>query len=154
MATKTAVVIRPATSSDLNDISELEDCDGATPRWSHASLADELSNPGTFFRIARKDFHTVGFIACSAVGNEGEVRRLVVTPSERNQGVGSSLLYSALEAWRKLDVQRVFLEVRPSNHRARSLYEKYGFIVAGRRTDYFQDPAEDALLLLLHMKGP
>jgi ribosomal-protein-alanine N-acetyltransferase len=41
----------------------------------------------------------------------------------------------------------VFLEVRKSNQAARLLYEKAGFVEAGRRKDYYRQPDEDALVL-------
>ncbi|MGB3863640.1 MAG: GNAT family N-acetyltransferase, partial [Candidatus Aminicenantaceae bacterium] len=41
----------------------------------------------------------------------------------------------------------VFLEVRPSNLSARSLYNKLGFKVLGTRKDYYQTPLEDALIM-------
>ena len=34
-----------------------------------------------------------------------------------------------------------------SNHGAITLYERFGFLVAGRRKRYYQDNGEDALLM-------
>ena len=39
------------------------------------------------------------------------------------------------------------LEVRPSNHAALSLYQKYRFQEVGRRRHYYTDNREDALIL-------
>jgi ribosomal-protein-alanine N-acetyltransferase len=39
------------------------------------------------------------------------------------------------------------LEVKPSNQAALSLYQKFGFIEAGRRRGYYKDTGEDALIL-------
>jgi ribosomal-protein-alanine N-acetyltransferase len=41
----------------------------------------------------------------------------------------------------------VLLEVRESNVAARRLYRKLGFTEHGRRSNYYLQPAEDALLL-------
>ena len=41
----------------------------------------------------------------------------------------------------------IFLEVRSSNSGARALYAALGFSQEGRRRNYYQDPAEDALVL-------
>ena len=42
-----------------------------------------------------------------------------------------------------------WLEVRPSNNAARSLYESFGFEEVGRRRRYYDDTQEDAILLAL-----
>ena len=41
----------------------------------------------------------------------------------------------------------VFLEVRPSNLAARSLYEKIGFTMLGLRRGYYRNPSEDAIVM-------
>ncbi|MFC2620031.1 MAG: ribosomal-protein-alanine N-acetyltransferase, partial [Pauljensenia sp.] len=39
----------------------------------------------------------------------------------------------------------IFLDVRPSNAAAISLYESRGFVEIGRRPRYFRNPVEDAV---------
>jgi [ribosomal protein S18]-alanine N-acetyltransferase len=46
------------------------------------------------------------------------------------------------------------LEVRENNHETRVLYEKLGFRTVGRRKDYYTDPQDDALTMLLEMREP
>jgi ribosomal-protein-alanine N-acetyltransferase len=43
------------------------------------------------------------------------------------------------------------LEVRPSNVRARALYESFGFYQINVRRNYYQDDREDALVLALRL---
>ena len=43
----------------------------------------------------------------------------------------------------------IFLEVRESNHAARSLYEKWAFSESGRRPRYYTQPEEDAIVYRL-----
>ena len=45
--------------------------------------------------------------------------------------------------------RHIHLEVRESNEAARKLYERQGFGETGRRRNYYDHPAEDALLLQL-----
>jgi ribosomal-protein-alanine N-acetyltransferase len=42
-----------------------------------------------------------------------------------------------------------WLEVRPSNAAARTLYASFGFKEVGRRPGYYDDTKEDAILLAL-----
>ena len=47
------------------------------------------------------------------------------------------------------------LEVRASNEAAIALYVKHGFVQAGVRKNYYQDPKEDALIMTreFHREG-
>ena len=42
-----------------------------------------------------------------------------------------------------------FLEVRSTNQAAQALYEKCGFRSIARRTNYYTDPQEDAIVMTL-----
>jgi ribosomal-protein-alanine N-acetyltransferase len=48
-------------------------------------------------------------------------------------------------------VDNLVLEVRASNHPALTLYRRLEFVEIGRRTGYYQNPAEDALLMRLDL---
>ena len=50
-----------------------------------------------------------------------------------------------------MSVDRIWLEVRPSNSAARALYRGAGFIEEGRRPGYYNDTGEDALLMSLYL---
>jgi ribosomal-protein-alanine N-acetyltransferase len=56
-------------------------------------------------------------------------------------------MQAAVEAAAAAGARRAFLEVRESNAGARAFYSKMGFVEAGRRKNYYREPAEDALLL-------
>ena len=57
------------------------------------------------------------------------------------------LLRACLEVGLAEGCSEATLEVRPSNLVARRLYERYGFREIGRRTGYYQDTREDAVLM-------
>jgi ribosomal-protein-alanine N-acetyltransferase len=57
-------------------------------------------------------------------------------------------LHQALEEFRRLRVERVFLEVRESNLAAVRFYETHGFARAGQRAGYYRDPDEVAVLMI------
>jgi ribosomal-protein-alanine N-acetyltransferase len=89
----------------------------------------------------------VGFIIARNIAGEWEIENIAVTGSARRRGLGSRLMGEFLNMVRREGGKSVFLEVRESNSAARRLYEKWGFLETGRRKMYYQDPAEDALLL-------
>jgi ribosomal-protein-alanine N-acetyltransferase len=61
--------------------------------------------------------------------------------------VGGRLLGAVAEELLKHRVAEVHLEVRSSNERALRLYRRSGFEETGRRTGYYSDPVEDAVLM-------
>jgi ribosomal-protein-alanine N-acetyltransferase len=67
------------------------------------------------------------------------------------------MLVHTILAWaRNLGANEIRLEVRESNASALRLYETCGFVIAGRRTGYYGDPAEDAVLMrcqISHVPG-
>ena len=76
----------------------------------------------------------------------------------QGKGIGTFLLRHAVERATSMNMNAVSLEVRVSNLRAVALYEAFGFVLAGRRKNYYevdqmraqkvgQNQREDALIL-------
>ena len=83
---------------------------------------------------------------------EGSLDNIAVAPEHRRRGVAEALL-SALEAMgRARALSFITLEVRASNQAAVALYEKHGFARVGRRTNYYEKPREDAILMTLVLR--
>ncbi|HEY9613529.1 ribosomal protein S18-alanine N-acetyltransferase [Allocoleopsis sp.] len=78
---------------------------------------------------------------------EAHITILAVHPDYQHQGLGQLLLYALLRDAKKRRLEWATLEVKPSNQAALSLYQKFGFIEAGRRRRYYKDTGEDALIL-------
>jgi ribosomal-protein-alanine N-acetyltransferase len=93
----------------------------------------------------------VGFAAFHRVIEEAELRNLAVAPPHQRQGVARSLLQEGIRKLKEAGVRHVFLEVRASNHPALGLYTSLGFRLHSTRKDYYQGPAEDALLMGLEI---
>jgi ribosomal-protein-alanine N-acetyltransferase len=74
------------------------------------------------------------------------ITTIAIDPSWRRQGLGEWMLITLLEAGQTLGGKVATLEVRPSNHAALSLYHKYSFQNVGRRSHYYTDNDEDALI--------
>jgi ribosomal-protein-alanine N-acetyltransferase len=78
---------------------------------------------------------------------EAHITILAVHPDYQHQGLGQLLLYALLRDAKRRRLEWATLEVKPSNQAALSLYQKFGFIEAGRRRRYYKDTGEDALIL-------
>lgn len=57
----------------------------------------------------------------------GSIQNLGVTPEHRGQGLGSLLLYHALQGFRVAGLRRAWLEVTAQNTGAVRLYQRLGF---------------------------
>ena len=89
----------------------------------------------------------VGYAIAHAVADEGEILNLGVAAVHRRQGVGRRLVLATMEALAARGARTVYLEVRESNAAARGLYQQLGFGEVGRRSRYYRQPVEDAILL-------
>ena len=120
--------------------------------WSEATLAAELANPLNDFFGAFDEGRLCGYIGGQTVAEETSIFNLGVLPNCRRKGAAKALAQRFIaEVKPKTNV--IFLEVRPSNLPAISLYEKVGFVFCGIRRNYYTNPSENALLMRLAFDG-
>ena len=94
--------------------------------------------------VAELDGQIPAFLAGRKVAaDETEILNLAVLPAFRRCGLARRLV----EKWLEEHPGRCFLEVRESNLAARQLYETAGFHVAGRRSEYYINPPEAAIVM-------
>jgi ribosomal-protein-alanine N-acetyltransferase len=82
-----------------------------------------------------------------AILDEAHITLLAVHPDYQGRGLGQAMVWGLMQAARDRALERATLEVRASNQPAISLYNKFGFQLAGRRRRYYKDTNEDALIL-------
>jgi ribosomal-protein-alanine N-acetyltransferase len=114
-----------------------------------ADAVERGSKPGNF-RSARSP--TLGFLVANQIGLDWELENIVIAPASRRKGLATRLLTALLTRARETNSDAVFLEVRESNHAARALYGRLGFEESGRRTRYYANPEENAVLYRLTLK--
>ena len=145
----TAWSIEPVTSPDQIDaVLAIEQASFTNP-WTRDMYVAEQENRGVSFCYLAQDTSgsIVGFCSFWHVLNELHINNLAVLPGFRRGGVASALLAHVLREGARLGARRATLEVRRSNEPARTLYERFGFMVAGVRRAYYTKPVEDALVL-------
>ncbi len=76
-----------------------------------------------------------------------ELLMVQVAPHVARQGIAQ-----ALWAHTRPVGKTIYLEVRASNHAAKALYQKLGFIESGCRKAYYHHPIEDACLMMLEQR--
>lgn len=139
-------VFRHAKEEDLDAIMAIEDRVYPFP-WTKRIFADCI-RVGYTCEITEVDSKIVGYAIMSMGANEAHLLNICVAPEWQHQGIGRELLEHVLAVAAGNDIDTVFLEVRPSNRKAVSLYEKAGFNVIGTRKDYYpaEDGREDAII--------
>lgn len=151
---KLEVEVRRAAPDDVPSIRALERDIPGIAHWSERSYGRmfESTAPARIALVAVEPGQTGairGFLFARVTAGHSELENLAVAAEWRGRGIGSALLDRFLAAAGELQVEGITLEVRESNHRARALYEKYGFSMNGRRRSYYRDPEEDAILYAL-----
>lgn len=98
----------------------------------------------------------IGYFLMSVAADEAHVLNICVAPEAQGQGHGRRMLRAAVQLARARGVQRVFLEVRPSNPNAIALYHAEGFNEIGRRPRYYPaaNGREDALVMAIELLPP
>jgi ribosomal-protein-alanine N-acetyltransferase len=119
--------------------------------WSSDSLLDSVAQGMAW--AAELDGRVAGILVGRVAADEFEILNLAVAGTCRRRGAAMRLVSVAIKNARTAGAIKVFLEVRASNGAAIAMYTQLGFNEYGRRLNYYHDPAEDAVLLVLHKRG-
>lgn len=150
---KLSVRIVPMTADHLDEVAELERVCFSVP-WSRRMLAEELENACAAFLVALDGAGcVVGYAGLLVVADEGYITNVAVRPDCRRQGVARRLLDVFVRFAQGNDLAFLTLEVRASNYDAIALYGSCGFRGAGRRKNYYEHPAEDAIIMTRDFSG-
>ncbi len=145
--------IREMTADDIPAVMEIERECFPSP-WSRNMFLCQLALDGAAVNLVLQSRGKVrGYLTAWFGYGEIHILSIAVTASVRGKGGAGELLFKAVERGREAGCERVVLEVRVGNDRARRFYEKHGFIRVGRRTGYYAETGEDALLYEKRIPG-
>ncbi len=144
------MTIRPATPADIPRLLELERHAVTAAHWAEADYRRvfDAKSPEQL-ALVLEEGEVLAFIVARGAGAEWEIENVAVAGPARRRGLGARLLGELLNRLRARGAEAVYLEVRESNRAARALYEKWAFVESGRRTAYYRDPVEAAVLYRL-----
>jgi [ribosomal protein S18]-alanine N-acetyltransferase len=156
---RTDFSVAPMTVDLLPSVIELEEACSLNSRGLEG-YRKMLSNPQSILLVALAPYSPIsaigpisllGVFSGEVVVDELQIDNLAVAGQWRRQGVGRTLLKSALSRASVLGARVVTLEVRSANATARAFYEKEGFMPVGLRRRYYANPPDDALQLSLEI---
>lgn len=83
-------------------------------------------NPDTCF-VAEVDNRIVGSILAGNDGRRGYIYHTAVSPQYQQHGIGSTLVDTAIDALKKLGINKIALVVFDKNDNGNAFWEKQGF---------------------------
>ncbi|MBQ3115297.1 MAG: ribosomal protein S18-alanine N-acetyltransferase [Clostridia bacterium] len=114
--------------------------------YSVSMFENELKN-NTCYLGAFYDGTLIAYGGMWFVADEGQITNIVVIESHRRRGIGKKILNELEFCAKEKGMSVLNLEVRETNYKAISLYEKNGFIRDGFRKNYYKSPTENAVLM-------
>ncbi|MDQ2623505.1 MAG: ribosomal protein S18-alanine N-acetyltransferase [Actinomycetota bacterium] len=136
--------IRELGYADLPAVVSIERRSFSSP-WSVGMFVLEMSRRSGITLAAVEDGKVIGCVILSRYDQAWHLMKIAVAPEQRRRGIASTLVEAAFS---RLESETpVTLEVRPSNHSAIALYERFGFVSLGLRKGYYPDNGEDALIM-------
>jgi len=147
------------TEQDLDALMLVEQASYSHP-WTRGNFLDCLRSGyrcQVLWQAGAAVPQIMGYTIALRGVEEAHLLNIAVAPAYRQQGIAVLLLHQ-LCAWARLqNLDFLWLEVRRSNVRAQTLYQRYGMQQVGERKNYYptQDGHEDALVLTyqLHQAG-
>ncbi len=152
-------VVQPARwlhdlrEADLDAVLHIESAVYEFP-WTRGNFLDSIRSGYVMQALSTHEQGITGYFVVLDGADELHLLNLSVAPHAQSLGHARFML----DALRALAGQRrcrqMWLEVRASNQRARSLYEKNGFRTVGVRRDYYpaaDSRREDAVVMSLSM---
>ncbi len=141
------VTTRAMRAADVPAVIAIERQSFSLP-WTRQMFEDEVRQPLGWREVAVTERGDVaGFLIGRCYPDAWHLMDLAVAPWARRRGVAVRLLAAFIRAADGAG-QPAFLEVRPSNEEAQSLYKSQGFSTVGSRKRYYSDTGEDALVMM------
>jgi ribosomal-protein-alanine N-acetyltransferase len=144
-----APVLRSITIDRLDQVMAIEAQAYPFP-WNRGNFVDALAAGYLAQGLETPDGELLAYQIAMAGFEEWHLLNLTVAPAHQGQGHGLRLLETLAQHTRATGAHYLWLEVRPSNLRARALYQRFGFEQIGLRRAYYPDVGgrrEDALVL-------
>ena len=140
--------VRPMSASDVRAAHAVLMESPEASIWSEDSLRQSAS--GGIALMAELDGSIAGILVGRVAADEFEIQNLAVAKALRRRGIATQLVTKAMANACRAGAKQVYLEVRASNQAAITFYAGMGFRECGRRSGYYRDPVEDAVLLVFH----
>jgi len=143
--------IRRMALDDVEQVVAIDQASFSLP-WPERTFRYEVAeNSAARPWVVDVDGRIAAMIVVWFIIDEAHVATIATHPDLRRQGFGRKLLMYALNAAKEEGAKTALLEVRESNDEAQEMYRKFGFVEVNRRTHYYCDNGEDAILMTANL---
>ena len=118
---------------------------GTISLWSKNQWENEFKKEGVKVLGLLFSNLLVGICVFQVVIDEAQINYFVVNHKFRNKGFGRYLMSYLIKFCKKLNINKLLLEVSQSNTIANKFYENFDFSTVGLRRNYYKD-GSNALL--------
>lgn len=132
--------LRPMGIGDLTAVMEAEVRAYPFP-WTRGNFIDSLAAGYHMTCLWRDGAGLLGYLVAMHSLDEWHLLNITVAPEHQGEGHARTLLRHLIGHALRSGAQSLWLEVRPSNERARKLYLGFDFVAVGLRRGYY--PAAD-----------
>ena len=137
-------------AADVDAVMALAESLDAAPHWprsAYETALDPAAVPHRAALVAEVSGVVAGFAIASLIPPQAELETIAVSQPFQRRGAGSLLLSTLLLVLKSRHIAEITLEVRASNLAARAFYRAHSFLDASRRTAYYADSGEDAIIM-------
>lgn len=146
------MLIRKMKVEDLHVIEEMENILFTSP-WKYEDFLYEINeNAFSHNYVVEDDNEIVGYVGLWIMYDQSQITTIGVHPNHQRKGIGQMMMNRMIEESINHQCVTMSLEVRVSNIKAISLYEKNGFEKVALRKNYYEDNHEDAYLMIKQME--
>lgn len=144
------MTFREMLVEDLDQVVDIEQNLFSVP-WTKEGFLTYLMKKDTMFFVVEEKERILGYCSMMTVLDEGDILNVAVRSDRQKEGIGLFLVDSMLRMAEMQGIRLVHLEVRQGNGTARRLYQRLGFKEDGLRRDYYENPVENAVLMIKTM---
>ncbi|PUA20629.1 ribosomal-protein-alanine N-acetyltransferase [Glaciimonas sp. PCH181] len=141
------------TIEDLDEVVDIETRVYSHP-WTYGNFVDSIQSSYQCWILRDANYRLIGYFFSMSVVDEVHLLNISVHGDLHGRGIGKCMLDKVVALAREQAMTSVLLEVRPSNQRAITIYQRYGFIRIGMRPAYYPaagDSREDAIVMRLSL---
>lgn len=148
------LALQPFERMRLDDLPEVQriENDAYPFPWTAGNFLDSLYSGYDTWVVREASSALAGYFLVMLAVDEAHLLNITVRRDLQGHGLGRLMLDKVVEIARDKYMTSVLLEVRPSNIRALSVYEHYGFMRIGVRKSYYpaaNNAREDAIVMRL-----
>ena len=138
------ILLRKMELSDIGDVLNLQ-ANLAFLDWSLEQYKKELQADSTLSFVIQKQERVIAFALFHLLADESELLAIAVAGEFQQTGLGKILFNAGKNELQNRGAEKLFLEVRESNEKAKKFYQNLGAVFIGTRTKYYKN-GESAIL--------